>query len=157
MTQAFTLHKKSGFGDKILLIGLAALFEIVPVHLLAYRWSHTAAWVLSAISLCGAVWLVDLGRSLNLRPCLVEPGQATIRLGKLFTLTIPARCIAHIGTEDGSVALVLPPRAVPNLRIDFTEPLEARPAFGPAKRVTSIALAADDPEAFAAALRLMAY
>jgi len=157
LTQAFTLHKKSGFGDKILLIGLAALFEIVPVHLLVYRWRHSAAWVLTAISLAGALWLIDLGRSLNLRPCLVEPSQATIRLGKLFTLTIPARCVASIGANPGSGAFVIPPRATPNLCIDFTEPLDGLRAFGPPKRLTAIALAADDPEAFAAALRLMAY
>jgi hypothetical protein len=161
--QAFTLHNKSGFGDKILLIGLAALFEIVPVHIFVRQRSHPGSWVLfavwafSALSLCGAIWLLDLSRSLNLRPCLVEPGQATIRLGKLFSLTIPARCIANITTDPGSDAFVLPPRAGPNLRIDFTEPLAAERAFGPPRRLTAIALAADDPGAFAAALRLMAY
>ncbi len=153
----FTLHKRSGFGDKLVFIGLAAFFEILPVHLLLHRKSPIAAWVLTALSLYGVLWLIAFLRSLTLRPCLVGADEAIVRLGLFFTLRIPARAIARIVSEPTPGALVLPRGATPGLCIEFTEPLEAQLIFGLRKRVTALALAADDPETLTAALRLMAY
>lgn len=153
----FTIHKRSGFGDLIIGIGLAAVFEILPVHLLLHKRSAIAAWILTALSCYAAVWLVGLARSLKLRPTLVQPTQATIRLGLFFTLKIPARAIVQIGPEPRPGAVTIPSQGTPNVCIEFSEPLEAHRIFGLRKRLTSLAIAADDPEALTTALRLMAY
>ena len=99
--EPFTLHKRSAFGDMVLCLGLAALLEILPLHLLLHRWSPIAAWTLTALSLYGAIWLAGLFRSLERRPGYVLPGEATIRLGLFLTLRIPADCVRQVGTEPG--------------------------------------------------------
>jgi hypothetical protein len=154
--EPFTIHRVSGFGDKLMLIGMAAGFEIVPVHLLLHRHSKIAAWVLTGLSVYSAIWLVALVRSLRLRPCFVEPDSVTIRLGLLFSIRIPANRIARLSATPAPGALVLPRNTEPNLCIEFTEPLIGHRIFGFRKQVTALAIAADDAPAVAAALARMA-
>jgi hypothetical protein len=155
--QPFTLHNRSGFGDKILFVGLAALFEILPVHILLHRKSAAAAWVLTGLSVYGLIWLVAVARSLRLRPSFVQPGEATIRLGLLFSLRIPAGTIANLSAEPKAGALALPRTGAPNVCIELTHPLKAKRLIFLTREVAALALTADEPEALTAALRSMAY
>ena len=153
--RAFTLHKRSGLGDTLLCMGLASLFELVPVHLLLRKWSAVAAWVLTGISVYGVIWLVALVRSLGLRPAYVEAEAATIRFGLLFSLRIPARSIASVSSEIAPAALVIPRRATPSVCVELTEPLLAERIFGMHRMVNSIAVAADEPAMLLASLSRM--
>jgi hypothetical protein len=154
--QPFTLHRRSAYGDMVLCLGLAALLDILPLHFVVRRWSGTAAWVLTALSLYGAVWITGLFRSLELRPTLAHSREATIRLGLFFTLRVPAESIARIGMEVPKGALILPRGSTATVCIEFKEPLTAGRLFGLRRRVSSVALAADDPAGLTAALRQMA-
>ena len=42
-SRPFTMHKRSGFNDLLMMVGLASLLEIGPVHLVVGRWSVMAA------------------------------------------------------------------------------------------------------------------
>jgi hypothetical protein len=149
---SFTLHRKSGFGDILFFVGLASLLEIVPVHLVAAHWSAKLAWLLTALSLYGATWAVALSRSLSLRPSLVSEHALTIRFGLLFSLVIPADAIARVSDAPIENATCVPRNAIPNLWLELHRPLEAQLLFGIKRRVTRLALAADDPELLRAAL-----
>jgi len=156
-TEAFTLHKRSGFADLLWIVALASLLEIAPVHLIAHHWSAAASWIATALGLYGAFWCIDAARSLTLQPTLVGPDEALIRLGKLFTLRVPADSIAHIGAASRPGVRVVPRGSEPNVCLEFKEPLTTELIFGIRRPLSAIALVADDPEALTAALRRMAY
>jgi hypothetical protein len=156
--EPFTLHKRTGFADLLLCLGLASLFEIVLVHLiLSHRWNHTAAWVATGVSLYGALWCVALARSLALRPTFVGLREAEIRFGMLLTLKVPGGSIKSIGQEAAPGVRTIPRSSEPNVCLTFGQPLEARWIFGIRRPMEAISLAADDPEGLTAALRRMAY
>ena len=146
-SRAFTLHNRSGFGDLILFVGLASLLEVVPVHLVVARWSGTVAWVLTALSLYGALWAFALGRSFALRPTLVTADALLVRFGLLFSLRIPFTSVRGISPEPVPGAQILPRNTEPAFYLEFTEPLEARMLPGLTKRIASIGLSADDSNA----------
>jgi hypothetical protein len=155
--ETFTLHRKSGFGDLLTMLGLASLLEIVPVHLVLHRWSAPAAWIATGLGIYGTLWCVAIARSLNLRPSYVTADEAVIRFGLLFSLRIPAGAIASVGSRVQAGMRPVPRGSEPNVCIEFTGPLEVRRILGIRGRMSSVALAADEPEALAAALQRMAY
>jgi hypothetical protein len=74
--------------------------EAALVHLLVARWSVTVAWILTALSVYGAVWLVAVARSFSLRPVLLTGDELIVRAGLLWTVRIPRSQVAieHPGT-----------------------------------------------------------
>lgn len=149
-SQAFTLHQKSGFNDLILFVGLASLLEVVPVHLVVAHWSVTAAWILTGLSLYGALWAFALSRSFALRPTLVTADALLIRFGLLFSLRVPFTSLRTVSREpiSGAMdALIIPRNSEPAFYLEFTEPLAAERMLGFTKRISAIGLGADDGNA----------
>ena len=153
--RAFTMHKRSFVNDLFTALAFISLLEIVPVHLVVNRWSALAAWIMTGISLYGAIWIMALGRAFALRPSLVSAEGITVRYGLLFHLRIPAGCIRTIRPAGEALAgaTIVPRRSAPSLYLEFTEPLEAEIILGLRKRVTAIGIAVDDPAAFEIAVR----
>lgn len=149
----FTLHRRSGFGDVLLFVGLASLLEIVPVHLVLAHWSQVAAWTLTGLSLYGAVWAVAISRSLALRPAFVTAETLTLRFGLLFNLEIPRNAILSVSTEPFERATLIPRRAEANLYLQLTHSLRAERILGLGKMVKSLGICADEPEALLKILR----
>jgi hypothetical protein len=133
--------------------GLASVFEIVPVHLLVHRWSSITAWILSAVSLYGMIWLLGLSRSLVLRPTLVGPESLTIRYGLIAQLEVPRDALSSVERVTSSTASVmaLPRGAGPNVELTFTRPLRLKRVFG-SRMVSRIALCVEDEGEFERAL-----
>jgi hypothetical protein len=154
--RAFGLDKSTGFADLLMVVAFASVFEIVPVHLLLHRWSAVAAWIATAVSVYGAIWLVGLARSIALRPAWVSDEIFEVRYGLLFRARIPVAQIASVERSGGTTATEpftnVPRRGEPNLFLTFAEPVDAESLFGFRKRVSRIALAADDPNELAEAL-----
>lgn len=152
--RAFTLHRRGGQQDILFAAAIGALFEIIPVHLLIHRWSAVAAWVATAVSLYGAVWLVGVARSLELRPVLVGPDCLDLRYGLLFRIRVSRGMIANVSraVPEHAQGLVVPRRAEPNVRVEFVAPVAAERLFGRRKMVTSVAVAADEVEDFIAVM-----
>ena len=154
-TRAFTLHKRSGAGDLMVLVAIVSLIEAVPVHLVFAHWSVTPAWVITGLSLYGALWAMALGRSFALRPTLVGREEIVVRFGLLFSLRVPVECIRAVRREPVPGAVILPRKTPPALYIEFTRPLEAEKMFGFTKRVVAIGLSADDEPGLEDALRAL--
>ncbi|MGD1069184.1 MAG: hypothetical protein ABSB15_03505 [Bryobacteraceae bacterium] len=144
--RAFTLHKRGGGADLMMLIGIASLLEAAPVHLVIAHWSVKAAWIMTVLSLYGALWAVALGRSFALRPTLVGNGEILVRYGLLFSLRIPVDSIGAMGREALPGAVAVPGKTSPTLYISFNRPLEAEKMFGFTKRFNAIGLSADDAQ-----------
>lgn len=153
--KAFSLHERSATNVLMGCMALVSLLEIVPVHVvLASRWSATAAWIATGLSLWGAVWILALGRSFALRPTLAGPDSITVRYGLLFRLRIPVDRIRSIESAGSLPAgsKTIPKGTPASVCIHLKEPLEAELLLGFTKRVTAIGLSADDATGFARAL-----
>jgi hypothetical protein len=146
--KALSIHKRSGHADLLFVFALISVMEAVPVHFLINRWSPPWAWAATGLSLYGAVWLIGLARSIELRPVLVGPDYLDVRYGLLFTLRIPRESIVVARpVEVGEApAITVPLRGDPALRIQLSRPLAAATLFG-RRRTDHLGLAADDPEA----------
>ena len=148
--RAFSIHRQSGAAALFAMLAAVGAMEAVLVHLVVMRWSPAAAWVLTALSAYGTVWLVAMARSFALRPVVVTEGVIVVRGGLLWTAEIPMAAIAAI-QRQGAFDLKMPPASEPNVVLKLRQPVTARGMYGATRRVTGIALAVDDPDAFAAA------
>ena len=147
-SQCFTLHRRSGFQDILLFVGLASLLEILPVHLVVAHWSTPAAWIATGLSLYGAFWAMAMGRAFELRPSLVSENEVWLRFGLLAELRIPIAAIRSVTKEIPSGAMILPRKTVPELYLEFTRPLELEKLLGIRKAISGIAASADEGAAF---------
>jgi hypothetical protein len=141
----FTMHKTSAIADLMLVIAPFSLLEIFPVHLLAARWSRTLAWVLTGLSVYGALWIFALGRSFALRPGFITESEILVRFGLAFSLRIPKDCIETVQRTPIADAMRVPRNSAPNVYIRFKQPLEAERLLGFKKSVNAIALCVDGP------------
>jgi hypothetical protein len=157
---AFTAHRKNGLGGMVGALAFACAGEAVGAHLLVERWSPPGAWALTALSAYGVAWLVGLGRSVALRPTVIDAGGLRVRVGLLWEMAIPFDRIASV-TAGGSG---IPKRApgllraalltAPRLTIELAEPMEAVGLYDRRKRaITRVALYVDQPNELAAELR----
>lgn len=111
-----------------------------------------AAWIVTGLSLYGALWALALSRSFALRPTLVTANEIVVCFGLLFTLRIPRNVIRAVGRVPLPDATVVPRNAQACVFIGFTRPLEARRMLGFTKQLTAIGLHPDDVAAFELAL-----
>jgi hypothetical protein len=142
-------------------LSFACAIEALAVHVLAARWSPGVAWVLTALSAYGVIWLVGLGRSVALRPTVVEREGLRVRIGALAEARVPFEAIASVALVRAAPANRRAPGylhaallAAPRLTIELKEPVEARGLYGSRKRgITRIGLMVDEPAELAALLR----
>jgi hypothetical protein len=154
--KAFSMHKRAAAPDLFFALAIASFVEIPPIHLLIGHWSPMGAWIATGLSLYGTIWLLGLGRSIELRPALVGPYHLDLRYGLLFRLRIPREKILRVrraGLGDATSAVVVPKRREPNLWIEFVGCIDAEGLFGVRKRLNRVAVAADEVLAFEQALR----
>lgn len=149
--EAFSYHRKSGYGAIIFAILVLMAAEGIPTHILVVRWSPVAAWILSFLTAYGVVWFLADWRAARLRPILLGPDELRLRVGLRWTVTIPRERIAavHKKRPAGSEPYVrasLP--ATTPLWIELTEPVTAKGPYGIEKRARWISLNVDDPERF---------
>jgi len=159
-TRPFSMHERSGASVLMACMAVLSLVEAVPVHLpLAYKWSSTAAWVATGLSLWGAVRMTAMSRAFRLRPTLVDPDGLVVRNGLLFRLSIPADSIRSIGigADVPAGGQIIPKDTPAEVRIRFNQPLEAQLLLGFTKRIHVIGLSADDAAGFARALNDLAF
>jgi hypothetical protein len=145
--KAFTIHRESGVGQMFGFLAGVSVMEAALMHLVLARWSTKLAWTLTVLSLYGAVWLVAVARSFALRPVLVTDGEWIVRAGLLWTVHVPRSGVAF-ETPAAPCDLRVPVLAEPNLIMRLAEPAIAQGLFGITRKVSTIALALDDPAAF---------
>lgn len=148
--RVFTLDRNSGVRDLFLLIGCASLIELPAVHLVASHWSRLAAWILTGLGIYSAIWILAISRSFRLRPAYVTGEQVVIRMGLLFSLIVPKKCIRAVSSRPEAIGrndvFVFPKFAGPNVFIEFTDPVVAERLFGFRRKVNALGLCADEAE-----------
>ena len=152
---AFGYHRRIGYMAVVTAVMLAALVELVAVHLLVGLWSATAAWILTGLSFYALVWLVGDTQAIRLRPIVVTAETLHVRLGLRWTIEIPREAIERVEVREG----VEPPRekaaylkavllGAPNCRIELKRAVEALGLYGIRRQVTTLDLQLDEPERF---------
>lgn len=152
----FSVHRGNGYGGTLAAAGFMTIVETVVVHLLVERWSATAAWVLTALSLYGLVWLLGHFQAVRLRPVLLAPDALYVRIGLLWSARVPYGDIAALERAGAGArarhapgylhAVTLGPA---RLLVELCEPADVDGLYGYVKRdVHRIGLAVDDAERF---------
>jgi hypothetical protein len=156
----FTSHRGNGYAGILAAAGLMTAVETVAVHLLVERWSATAAWVLTALSVYGLVWLLGHFQAVRLRPVLLAPDALHVRIGLLWSVRVPYGDVASLAPAGTDA----PARRAPGylhavtlgparLLVELREAVHVDGIYGYVKKdVRHIGLAVDDRERFRAEL-----
>lgn len=152
--QAFGTHRRSGYTALVVALMMAIAAEVAPIHLVVAGWSRPAAWILTALSLYGALWLVGDLRAVRLRPIEVDGSTLRARLGLRWWLEVEASRIREleriVGSPDppsgGELRMALP--GAPRVRIVLAGPVQAHGPYGLRRRVECLVLGVDEPERF---------
>lgn len=152
----FTYHKKSGtpalIGAIIFLIGI----ETFVFHLLLSKWSLTAAWIFSGISIYTAIQMFGFARSLSNRPISINEKYLSLRYGILTEVDITLSDIESIELskkpiEQGGLTKKLSPFGElesHNVIITLKEENTLTGIYGIKKKFKAIGLHIDEPTEF---------
>ena len=163
--EAFSYGKADGSASALLALFIISWMEPPIDHLVIHIWSHTAAWVITALSVYGSLLLIAEYRATRLRPTTLDAETLHIRRGLMISggdIDLPRNKIARITMHRGTVDRKLPHVAVragilaePNLCIELSEPIMIANVFGRKKQVTQIYLGLDDAQKLIAILHIL--
>lgn len=152
---AFSTHRRSGYAGLVLAVAMMSVVEGTVVHLLAARWSPVAAWILTALSVYGVIWMVGDLQAIRLRPTLVDDDALHVRVGLRWDARIPW---SEIEAVEPRGAAPFPSRAPGHLRatpmgepalvVTLRRPVRVRGPYGISRTVTRLGIAVDDPGGF---------
>jgi hypothetical protein len=148
----FSVHRRSGWAAVCGALLLVTVAESAGVHFLLLRWSHTAAWIATALAIYGALWLVGDLRALQLRGVRIEGGALRVRIGLRWEADVPLALLR--GEAEPAQAVRMTALGSPNLALRFSQPVEVRGLFGRRRSGEVLGLLVDDPQALRAALGL---
>lgn len=152
-SRAFSIYKRVGQADLLGVLAMASVLEVVPVHLVLRRWNPAAGWIVTAVSIYGAIWLIGLARAFPLRPVLIGPDYLHLRYGLLFDLRVPRGAITCVRrTSDADRIWAIPRKSDPQVCIELSRPLDGTGLFGLHKSVRCVAITPDDEQTFVEAL-----
>lgn len=148
---AFTHHRKAAYGPVVVVILIAIAVEIIPIHALLGRWSITAAWVVTGLSLYSAIWLIGDYRAIRLEVTMLDADHLHVRFGIRWRLALPLAGIESVERIGGRVTreaadlrVALPGSR--RLMIRLSSPVEAIGPWGLRRKVRVLELGLDDPE-----------
>lgn len=154
----FPFHRRDACASLIVGLLLVLAIELFPVHLLLARWNPVLAWVVTALSVYGAVWMVADLQAMRLRPIRLTARALDLRIGLRWDVSIPVERIARVeriapGTpRAGRDVLNLVPLGEPTHRVTAHDPVVVRGPYGVRRAARAIAFGVDEPERFEAAL-----
>ena len=130
------------------------LIELSVVHFLVMMWNPTVAWVLLAISVWGAIWILALLKSLRLKPVLLTEEGMRVRAGFLIDTTVPYAAIREVrgplGSDEVKAKTTLNAAIFswPEIVLELREPLSVPGLFGSSRLIDKVAFKLDEPAGF---------
>ncbi|MDX1661026.1 MAG: hypothetical protein R3326_04475 [Gemmatimonadota bacterium] len=143
-----TSHRRAAYGTVVAALLIAVVVEAVAVHFLLAIWTPTGAWVATALSVYGALWLVGDYRAIRARPSVVGPDRLHLRLGLRWEVEVPVDAIESVESgldDDADVRMVLP--AAKGVTLTLSRPVEAVGPYGMRRRVETVSIGLDEPGA----------
>lgn len=153
-----TYHRTSAWGAIVVALLMATATEVTVVHLVVARWSVKAAWLLTALGIYGALWILADWNACRGRPIAVKDGKLEVRFGLRWKVDIPLEAIAGVRAPgralkrpspgaDLHLHLALP--GVPIAILELDRPVTAVGIYGLRRRVRSVGLGVDEPRRLA--------
>jgi len=150
-SSSFSHHQRCGQAGLVIAFLFLMAGEGFAVHLLLAKWQEVAAWLFTASTVYGGLWLVADLRASILRPVVVGKNEVVFRAGLRQTLTVNRRLIIAITNHQ-------PEATVPQLSlklmgpathwVHFAEPVLAQGPYGTSRWVEAVGMEPDDPAAF---------
>ncbi len=151
---AFNCYRRSGQGGIVLVLILLFAVEGTVAHLLISRWSVTIAWIVTALTIYGGLWIIGDWRATVLRPTRITGESLVVRAGLRFDLEIPIGAIREIARtrpdEGKSISTVL--LSEPEFWIVCEGEITGRGLLGLPLKCNAVGLTPDAPELFVEAL-----
>lgn len=156
----FSYHRESGTVSLLLAILFLVIIETAVFHMLLARWSHTAAWVLTALSIYSGIQIFGFLKSLLKRPLIIENGRLYLRYGIMSETTIDLKEIDAIELSSADLPLdgntrklsILGPLEGHNTLIHLKSKNVVLGLYGRKREYRSLALHIDDRELFKSTL-----
>ncbi|WCT11240.1 hypothetical protein [Mucilaginibacter jinjuensis] len=156
--QSFSTYKDCGYVAIWCVLFAVILIEIVPMHLLLMKWSHTAAIILTVLSAYSSiVFIADLSAMLK-RKVLINEDTIILRTGlrwRAITGLDNIQSLQKITNDYTSDEPYLKGGVLKNsgnLLITFKEPVIVDKLYGVSKPYQSILMQVDDVDAFIACI-----
>jgi hypothetical protein len=154
---AFSYHVRSGYGGIVFALAAATAAETVAVHLLVAARSPPAAWVLTAASAYGLLWMMGDYQAVRLRPIVAADDALHLRMGLRWTATVEWSDVAalndarHEPLPRGTPGwLRMTPIGAPRLLLELSRSICVPGPYGITRRVNRIGLTVDDAARFRA-------
>ena len=156
--KAFTYHG-GGFLPLIWTIASLSVVEVFGVHLVIQHWSKPAAFIVSAVSELGVLYLVGIANSFRSLPILVDQDGVTIRLGLLIEQRITWSSLTRAErTHPGATKLIGTVQATAvmpaNVRLYLSHSVKVERLFKSSREATTIDIYLDQPEDFLYEIRV---
>jgi hypothetical protein len=155
--RCFTCYRDASYGVLFAALMIVAAIELVAVHLALHVWvGPVAAWVVSALSLYGVLWLLGDYQALRLRPTVVTGDGIRLRLGLRWETELPFRAVRSVeraGEEPRREDLKMAVLGAPNVRLRLLESVSVYGFYGVRRTTRSILLAVDSPDRFVELVR----
>lgn len=153
----FSYHRENGLAILVGVFIFILFAESFIVHILVMRWSIIAAWILTAFSLYGLIFLLGQLQAAKNRPIQISSKALQVKFGLFGDLEIPWDKIATISFTSRDVpqgdSHVLEFLSGHNIIITFNEALTLKGLYGISKKISTLAFFVDDSESFATAVR----
>jgi hypothetical protein len=152
--EGVTVHKRNGWGTIVACIMMMIGFESIGMHLLVQLWSVKAAWIVTALDIYGALWLIGDYHALRLRPTYASDGILHLRYGLRWNADIPLDLIEGIDELRSEAewkrqgVLKMAMLDEPKFLVRLREPVTVNGLAGIRRTIHAVAILPDDADAF---------
>lgn len=101
----FSYHKESGTVPILITIIFLVIIETAIFHILLEKWSVTAAWILTFLSIYSGIQLFGFLKSMSRRPLVIENDRLFLRYGIMNETTIDLETIDSIEISSIDIEL----------------------------------------------------
>ena len=163
----FYLHRHPNEKTMVIAILLIVAIEAPLVHLLLASWNHTAAWVVTGLTVLTVLWVLGFVRAGRLRPSFIDSERLRLVDGLSEVIEVPMESIAssRVSTVGGPTvrtgssapdaesgdasATVRAAQGVTRIELGFDQPLPLRRFAGGSESVSSYTFEVSDANAVA--------
>jgi hypothetical protein len=152
----FAVHRKRAWSVIAATLVFLTVVETVVVHLLLSRVSPVAAWVVTALSGYGLLWILGDAHALRLGGIHVTDDRVVAEIGLRWRFEIPRAALRSVTRIEAKLPRAKDVAACellwPNVHLELSEPVVVAGPFGITKRVRHITLAVDRESDFLSVL-----
>lgn len=148
--EGYTFHRRAGWGSIAICILVLIAAESIGMHFLLGLWSTKAAWIMTALDVWGALWIIGDYHALRLRATTVDENALHLRIGLRWSATIQRENIASIDAvqneSDWKRAGVLKAALLeePRYLLRLKEPVIVEGLAGITRQIDAVAMLPDD-------------